>query len=247
MDERGRSDPPRSLAPGSGTPGTITLVRHGQASFWAADYDALSEVGFRQARVLGTALASSAPLPAHVVCGTMRRHRQTAEACLAAMGLSPRWDEDAGWDEYDHRDVIAVFETRSAGHALPGAELARSGRPEEAFLRMFAAAVGRWTSGAHDADYREPWPAFLSRVDAALRRLAPAASGGVLVFTSGGPIAAVCRGLLGLSDDQALRRSWKLVNAGITRIEVGGDGPSLGCFNERGHLEGTQVGLLTWR
>lgn len=247
MDEHGRTEPPEGGAPRSGTPGTITLVRHGQASFLAADYDALSEVGVRQARVLGAALASSAPLPATVVCGTMRRHRQTAEACLAAMGLSLRWDVDAGWDEYDHLEIIRAFEPRFADHAVLAAELAGSGRPEEAFQRMFAAAVRRWTGGAHDADYREPWPAFLSRVDDALRRLEPAAAGGVLVFTSGGPIAAACRGLLGLPEAQALRHGWTLVNAGITRIEVGEGGLALRGFNESAHLEGPDAGLLTYR
>ncbi len=178
----------------------------------------------------------------------MRRHRQTAEACLAAMGLSPRWEEDAGWNEYDHRELLRVFEPRFSDHAVLLAELGRSDRPEELFQRIFAAAVGRWTSGAHDADYLEPWPAFLSRVDAALRRLEPvAAAGGTLVFTSGGPIAVACRGLLGLSGERALRHGWKLVNAGITRIEAGVDGPSLACFNESRHLDGPPDGLRTYR
>ena len=61
---------------------SIHLVRHGQASFGAADYDLLSERGERQARVLGLALASTMPRVGQVVCGDMRRHRQTAEACL---------------------------------------------------------------------------------------------------------------------------------------------------------------------
>ena len=37
--------------------GTLTLVRHGQASFGAADYDQLSELGLRQCQALGTYLA----------------------------------------------------------------------------------------------------------------------------------------------------------------------------------------------
>lgn len=247
MDGHERPVPPGGAAPGFRTPGTITLARHGQASFLAADYDALSEVGVRQARLLGAALAASGPLPSRVVCGTMRRHRQTAEASLAAMGLSPRWDVDAGWDEYDHLGIIRAFEPRFADPAALGAELARSDHPEEHFQRMFAGAVRRWASGAHDADYEEPWPAFLSRVDDALRRLEPAAAGGVLVFTSGGPIAAACRGLLGLSDAQALRHGWTLVNAGITRIEVGEGGLSLRGFNERDHFDGLDADLLTYR
>jgi broad specificity phosphatase PhoE len=33
--------------------GTLHLVRHGQASFGAADYDQLSDLGARQCRELG--------------------------------------------------------------------------------------------------------------------------------------------------------------------------------------------------
>ena len=36
--------------------GAIYLVRHGQASFGAADYDALSPRGFEQSTVVGTEL-----------------------------------------------------------------------------------------------------------------------------------------------------------------------------------------------
>ena len=64
----------------------IHLVRHGQASFGADDYDLLSALGERQSRVLGQALAGIGPRIVHAASGEMRRQRQTAEACLGAMG-----------------------------------------------------------------------------------------------------------------------------------------------------------------
>ena len=67
---------------------TIYLVRHGQASFGAADYDVLSERGQQQARVLGDAFARAKPRLHAVVSGDMQRHRQTARACLAEIGLT---------------------------------------------------------------------------------------------------------------------------------------------------------------
>ena len=63
--------------------GQILLVRHGQASFGAADYDALSPLGFEQSRLLGAALAHRTISVDAVVHGTMRRHRETAETCAA--------------------------------------------------------------------------------------------------------------------------------------------------------------------
>ena len=47
----------------------ILLVRHGQASFGAADYDNLSPTGHEQSRVLGAALAARGVSPDLVVAG----------------------------------------------------------------------------------------------------------------------------------------------------------------------------------
>ena len=63
----------------------IYLVRHGQASFGAENYDRLSETGHAQARIVGEALRSRLPSIDAVFTGTMVRHRETAEGCLAAM------------------------------------------------------------------------------------------------------------------------------------------------------------------
>ena len=70
----------------------VLLVRHGQASWGAADYDRLSSLGEQQSRVLGAALASRGVRPDLVVRGAMRRHRQTAEATAAGAG----WSTDVG-------------------------------------------------------------------------------------------------------------------------------------------------------
>ena len=64
----------------------ILLVRHGQASWGAADYDVLSELGERQSFVLGEALAVRGVRPDLLVRGSMRRHRQTTEQALAGAG-----------------------------------------------------------------------------------------------------------------------------------------------------------------
>ena len=60
--------------------GAIYLVRHGQASFGAAEYDALSPLGVEQAGILGAALKQRGLSFDRIVSGPMRRHRQTAEA-----------------------------------------------------------------------------------------------------------------------------------------------------------------------
>ena len=70
---------------------SLLLVRHGQASYGAADYDQLSERGWEQSRRLGHWLARGGHRFTTVVVGGMRRHRQTAEA--VAEGFKPTLDK----------------------------------------------------------------------------------------------------------------------------------------------------------
>ena len=65
--------------------GVLLLVRHGQASLGTADYDHLSELGYRQARATGARLARADLAIDRVMCGTLARQRDTAVAALAEL------------------------------------------------------------------------------------------------------------------------------------------------------------------
>lgn len=233
--------------------GQIYLVRHGQASFGSADYDQLSELGLQQARLLGAWYARSGQVFHRVVTGAMRRHRQTAEACMAALsaqsGAEGDWQIDADFNEYDHHEVMVrhcpEFDDPDAVKRF----LASGPKAKYAFQEMFQAAMARWMSGAHDADYREPWPVFRLRCVAALERLAnparhadvaapvPTASQAIIVFTSGGTIATLCQHLLGLGDRQTADLNWTLVNCGVTKLLYRPGRMSLSYLNNHAHLE----------
>src|SRR5580700_3408803 len=148
--------------------GTICLVRHAQASFGAADYDQLSEIGLTQAAMLGRALHVRRPRVDRIVCGTMLRHHQTADGCLQAMGLPARWDLDPAWNEYDHQAVLRGYDPRYDEPATIAAELAASENPRRRFQEIFVASMERWVGGCHDSEYEESWPAFRARVSSAL-------------------------------------------------------------------------------
>src|ERR1700757_1645367 len=151
--------------------GAIYLIRHGQASFGRSDYDELSSIGHEQGRVLGGALKARVPQVDAVVSGGMKRHRQTATACLEAMGLPAQMREDAGFREYDHDEIIVRYEPRYARPEALMADLAKAAEPRRAFQAMFGKAMERWIGGAHDADYAEPWSVFHRRCTAALDQL----------------------------------------------------------------------------
>lgn len=230
---------------------TIYLIRHGQASFGADDYDNLSPLGIEQSRVLGEALAARLHdrNRLRIFSGSMRRHRDTAANCLAAMAHPGEPEVDAGFNEFDHEAVLDAHAPHWRDRNAMRAELAAAPDPHRAFQAVFEPAFVRWSSGTFDADYREPWSAFRTRCENALsqtvRQLAPDDT--ALVFTSGGTIAALCLHLMALSVETAMRLNWRFANAGITKLAVNRSGVHVASFNEHGHFEGERRALLTFR
>ena len=207
--------------------GQVLLVRHGQASWGAADYDVLSPLGERQATATGAFLAGVRPDA--VVHGLMQRQRRTAELMAEAAGWSLAPSVDERWDEMDH---LAVLDAQPRDF---------DGEPDaHQFQAWFEKATVRWLSGAHDGEYAESWSEFHDRVLAGLDALG---DGITVVVTSGGPISVVVAHLL--ESPAAYRRiAPVVVNASVTKVVVGRRGHTLVSFNEHGHLPGD---LLTYR
>jgi broad specificity phosphatase PhoE len=252
----------------------IYLIRHGQASWGKRDYDALSDQGIEQAKILGEALAQRIGTADAVFCGGMKRHRQTAQYALTTMlgkkiaeqsgGDNEHWREDCRWDEYDHQELIVRHKPLYKSHVVMLADLARTLRPREAFQEMFEHALNRWVAQGHDHEYKESWSDFTRRVNDGLADLAAAShtkkddsdqalvrdesrAYNTLVFTSGGAISAVVKSLWNMPDTEWMRLNRVIANASITKVVVGKRGLSLSTFNEHAHFEGEQRSMLSYR
>lgn len=210
----------------------VLLVRHGQASFGAADYDELSETGREQARVVGAELARRALRDPVAVHGTLRRQRDTATLALEAAGLDVAPTVDGRWDEYDHLDLLKRY-------VPPTGAPPASNREVQAALD---AALHAWVSHGDAGG----WPAFSGGARAALDELVAGLPKGrdAVVFTSGGVVAAVVAGLLGLGADGVVALNRVTANGAVTKLVAGGSGTSMLTFNEHAHLE---PGLVTYR
>ena len=68
--------------------GILYLVRHGQASFGAADYDRLSELGTRQCTRLGQWWRSRGVQFDAVLTGTLKRQVQSLAAIESGLGAT---------------------------------------------------------------------------------------------------------------------------------------------------------------
>jgi broad specificity phosphatase PhoE len=222
--------------------GIVLLVRHGQASFGADDYDVLSDDGVTQGLTLGRALRATETEPTLVISGTLRRQRETAEGIVEAAGWEVPLETDARWDEFDHLQVVETY-AKAAG-SIP---IETSDRRE--FQILFERSTGRWASANYDEEYEETFAAFTQRVRAALAEACRAADTGrtVVVVSSGGAIAACAAMLTGVSDrPQRLSAAWQrfntvMVNTSVTRVVVGSTGARLLTFNEHGHLKAAEV------
>ena len=231
----------------------LHLVRHGQASFGKRDYDALSELGHEQSRLLGRALAVREAVPDVVIRGELRRHRETADGILAGLadvGVTRDIpvEVDAGWDEFDFQHVVEVHKPAYRSRTVMIADLARSRAPREKFQAIFEEATDRWTGGSADDDYHESFPAFTGRIQAAL--LAAAArgpeKGTALVVTSGGPIGLATSHLLAGDASLWAQLNRVAVNTAVTKVINGRAGLTLSSYNEHSHVEHDRR-LLTYR
>ncbi|MGA8247939.1 MAG: histidine phosphatase family protein [Nocardioides sp.] len=218
--------------------GLVLMVRHGQASFGAEDYDVLSDVGVAQSRRLGAWLLQYGVEPDAVLHGAMRRQRDTATAMVEAAGWSLTPELDEGWNEFDHLGVIS----RSP-------ELVAELTDRRAFQRAFVEATARWSGGEHDDEYDETWPTFVARGRDALDR-ATARDGVTVVVASGGPIAVACAALVDPdATAEELPRLWNsfnsvCANTGVSRVVTGSTGRRMLTFNEHSHLDRD---LVTYR
>jgi broad specificity phosphatase PhoE len=217
----------------------VYLVRHGQASFGAADYDVLSEAGRRQSAVLGAELARRGVVPDRVVTGSMARQRDTASLALAAAGLDgggPAPEVDERWNEYDHLALLGHH------HEAGDAPAFAAGTEDQAraVQRARDGAIAAWVAAGDCAACERPWPGFRDETAAALEELLGSLGrGGVgVVVTSGGVIAALSSRLLEVPPEGFVRLNRVIANASVTRVVSGRSGTSLLSFNEHAHLEG---------
>lgn len=219
---------------------SLMLVRHGQASFGSDDYDRLSPVGHDQARRLGAWLAGHQRRPAHVICGGMRRHRETwdgmRDGWADASGPLPDAESMPALDEFDHRAVIGAFLAEQPDHPA-AALMTDAGRPDpHRVLDLLVSALSRWARGG-DVGGSESWAAFRDRTTGTLQRIDELARDGeVWVVSSGGVISQLARFALQAPEETAVRLNLGLRNSALSELKPHGGHWHLHSWNELPHL-----------
>lgn len=220
----------------------IYLVRHGQASFGAKNYDQLSELGAEQCRLLGAWFGQCGFAVDQIITGGLKRHQQSADAFISTLPEQQQPKAapviDAGFDEFNHREMLSRFNPEFTELDAVKRFLTDNGQGTSGFAPLFSQAFARWIDGKYDEDYVEPWPQFSLRCNAAVARISDNYHGqNVVVFTSGGAISAIAQKLLDFPDTQVAKVNLTLHNGGVTHLSAHPNGTSLNTLNSCAHLE----------
>ncbi|WP_095109785.1 histidine phosphatase family protein [Pseudomonas sp. Irchel 3E20] len=224
--------------------GSIYLIRHGQASFGADDYDVLSPTGIRQAEVLGSHLAQLGLSFDRCLSGDLLRQQHTARSALeqfSAAGMPiPPLEIDPAFNEFDADAILRALlpgllpDEPEALHILRNAVQNRG-----EFQRIFALIISRWLSGTYDTPGLESWLGFVGRVQGGLQRILEQADDTqkIAVFTSGGTITALLHLIIQVPAAQAFELNWQIVNTSLNHLKFRGREVALASFNSQTHLQ----------
>ncbi|MEY4710598.1 MAG: hypothetical protein RIS88_48 [Pseudomonadota bacterium] len=216
--------------------GTLYLVRHGQASFGADDYDQLSDLGHRQSVRLGEYFAQQGLRFDALITGTLKRHRQTLAGILE--GLRPAAGEAAptldwpGLNEYDSEAVIAAI------HPQP---LQKPDTPElyRQHFRLLREGLAQWMAGVVSPRGMPAYDAFVAGVTSALDHVRTRHGGqNVLVVSSGGPISTAVGRVLQTPPETTIELNLRIRNTSVTQFAFTPKRHMLVSYNGIAHLEG---------
>ena len=235
--------------------GSIYLIRHGQASFGADNYDVLSARGTEQAKILGRYLAGLGIDFDAAYAGTLERQQSTAASALGQLAehnlKAPSVTLDAGFNEYLSDEVIRAYMPDLLEYE-PNAQaiLHNAANQRAEFQRLFAFVINRWAGGQHPREGLQSWQGFVDQVQAALTKvLAKAqAKDRIAIFTSGGTITAAMQLVLGLNPLNAFELNWQIVNTSVSVIKFRNTQMAVASFNSAAHLEQlNNPDLITYR
>jgi broad specificity phosphatase PhoE len=228
----------------------LTLVRHGQADFFADDYDRLTPLGERQVRLLGEYWIRREMRFDEVYTGPRVRQKRSAEIVGAAyreVGLT--WPEPVELTDLDEFDLNGIVHHIVPAFSRSNAEFARlleiyrrtddQHEKLRTFQQMFEPLLLHWQSHPGGSAGFESWPEFRQRVERAIRQVmeSPGKGRRVAMFTSGGFIGNVSRQTLAAPDRSALELAWRLRNASLTEFVFTPGRFTLDTFNAVPHLE----------
>ena len=210
--------------------GTLYLVRHGQASFGADDYDCLSALGERQSRRLGEHFKQRGLHFEAAISGTLKRQQQTLAGISEGLGSSIATQLWPGLNEYDSEALIAAV------HPQP---LVKPSNPEmvRQYFRLLRQGLRQWMAGASEPVGMPSYADFVAGVAGALDHVRSQHTGDVLMVSSGGPISNAIGQVLGTSPKGVIDLNMRIFNSAVSEMTFNPKRHALVSYNTLPHLE----------
>jgi broad specificity phosphatase PhoE len=213
--------------------GNLYLVRHGQASFGAVDYDNLSNLGVQQSVRLGEYFAQKGIQFDSVLTGSLRRHAQTWAGIAKGAALEHDPLVWPGLNEYDSEAVIQAI------HPQP---LQKPDTPEvyRHHFRLLRDGLRQWMNGVVSPKGMPTYTEFVHGVSSALDHVRQNCSGNVLMVSSGGPISTAVGHLLGTTPETTIELNLRIRNSSVTEFDFNPKRHTLVTYNTLPHLDDPQ-------
>jgi broad specificity phosphatase PhoE len=203
----------------------FTLIRHGQASFGAENYDQLSNIGREQARAIGDYFLSQQTEFDQIVHGALSRQMETAQLMAKHMKHVTPLVLDERANEFDserllQRYIPKVAELSAENQTLINSTTKPWYTDPNHFERIFRKAVQLWQQDSQ-CDF-ESWDEFKRRINELLHdtrnNLGP--NKRIAIVTSGGLIAHTLQSVLGCDDQVFLDMNLSINNASLSEFKV---------------------------
>lgn len=210
--------------------GTLYLVRHGQASFGADNYDQLSELGWRQSRRLGEHFLQQGRRFDAIFTGTLQRHAETLSGIQEGLGTSRPSQALPGLNEYDSEALI---------RAIHPAPLPKPNTPElyRHHFRLLRDALRQWMEGKTSPSGMPSYEGFRQGVVDALNLALAHHQGEVLLVSSGGPISTAVGHILGTAAETTIELNFHIRNSAVSEFKITPKGHRLISYNTLSHLD----------
>ena len=211
--------------------GTLTIVRHGQASFLADDYDQLSPQGIEQSERLGQYWGLRGQQFDAVYLGSLKRHAQTFAGIDAGLKLDVPVHVRPGLNEYDSHAVI------EATHASP---LPPRDTPEgfKQHFRILRDGLRQWMDGTVNPKGMPSYQDFVAGIVAVGREICDQhVNQNVLLVSSGGPISTLVGHLLATMPETTIELNYQIRNTAITEMRITPKRLKFMTFNGLPHLD----------
>ncbi|MEC7918750.1 MAG: histidine phosphatase family protein [Candidatus Neomarinimicrobiota bacterium] len=218
----------------------LHLIRHGQASFGADDYDNLSPKGIEQSVALGKALSQKESKFDYVIVGPHRRHIQTFEGIKKGYKFADLPDPfiDERFAENQLMEIAQHFipqilnsnkTTNEIFHTIPKEDR------HDKFLKLFHIVAKKWMNEELDLSEHnfEGFSVFRARIANTLKTIQDEMTdkSDIMVVTSGGAISGFYAEATNCSQEEIMKLNFGLKNVSISEFVVTTERFTLKAFN----------------